>query len=81
MSQVSLRKDLTKEAELRTHLCVSLDVLTVLHGYKEGNNEFDDSLRRFPKKGRYASRVLALSGTGYCPNLKESIGTSGLLLR
>lgn len=49
MSKMSLRKDLTKEAELRTHLFVSLDVLVVLDGYKKGNNVFDDSLR-FPQE-------------------------------
>lgn len=78
MTQLSLRENISTEDELRTVLTRSSEALLLLDGYKEGNQVFDDSLRRFINQRR-GCRVLVMACPGQCPSLKDTVGTGGLL--
>lgn len=76
--QLSLMKKISTEDELRAVLTRSSDALLLLDGYREGNQFFDESLRRFlMEKG--GCRVLVMACPGHCPTLKDTVGTEGVL--
>ncbi|XP_034565672.1 uncharacterized protein si:ch211-241b2.5 [Notolabrus celidotus] len=73
MTQLHTEK-ISKEEELRTVLTRSKEALLLLDGYKEGEQIFDESLRRFLNEPE-GCRVLVMACTGHCEKLKEIIGT------
>uniref|UniRef100_A0A671XT48 Uncharacterized protein n=1 Tax=Sparus aurata TaxID=8175 RepID=A0A671XT48_SPAAU len=76
--QLSLTKKISTEDELRTVLTRSGEVLLLLDGYREGNQHFDESLKRFlSQKGR--CRVLVTARPGDCPTFRDTVGTEKLL--
>ncbi|XP_036972161.1 uncharacterized protein LOC119029453 isoform X2 [Acanthopagrus latus] len=76
--QLSLTKKISTEDELRTVFTRSGEVLLLLDGYREGNQQFDESLKRFiGQKGR--CRVLVTSCPGDCPTFRHTVGTEKLL--
>ena len=76
--QLSLTKKISTEDELRTVLTRSGEVLLLLDGYREGNQHFDESLKRFlSQKGR--CRVLVTACPGDCPTFRDTVGTEKLL--
>ncbi|XP_076019665.1 uncharacterized protein LOC143010939 isoform X2 [Genypterus blacodes] len=77
-TQLSLWGTFPTEDELGAALCRGGDALLVLDGYREGTQEFDESLRRF-LRDRGDCRVLVTACTGHCPHLRETVGTAGLL--
>ncbi|GAA6231911.1 uncharacterized protein LOC108879218 [Lates japonicus] len=78
VTQLSLVEKTSTEDKLRTLLTRSSDTLLLLDGYREGNQLFDESLKRFLCK-RGGCRVLAVTCPGHCPTLKETVGTRGVL--
>ncbi|KAG7499659.1 programmed cell death 1 ligand 1-like [Solea senegalensis] len=76
MTQVSLEKQ--TEDELRMTLTKSKEALLLLDGYKEGNQMFDESLKRFLSE-RGGCRVLITAFPGSCPALREAFRTGVVL--
>lgn len=74
MTQLSLKKNISTEEELRTMLIRSSETLLLLDGYREGNTLFDESLKRFLSE-RGGCRVLVMTSQEHCPLLKEIVGT------
>ncbi|KAM9338166.1 uncharacterized protein ABDE67_017725 [Symphorus nematophorus] len=77
-TQLSLTKKISTEDELRTVLTRSSEILLLLDGYREGNQFFDESLKRFLSE-RGGCRVLVTACPGHCPTLKDTVGTGGVL--
>ncbi|XP_059213377.1 programmed cell death 1 ligand 1-like isoform X2 [Centropristis striata] len=76
--QLSLTENISNEDELKTVLTGSGEVLLLLDGYTEGNQYFDESLRKFlMEKGK--CRVLVMASPGHCPTLRALIGTEQVL--
>lgn len=68
------------EEELRAALAESGQVLLLLDGYREGNQVFDESLRRFLRE-RWGCRVLITARPGQCCTLKDAcVGAAVLQL-
>lgn len=61
------------EAELRTMLSSSEDVLLLLDGYREGNQLFDESLKKFLSERRKC-RVLVTTCSGHSLTLMDTLG-------
>nr|XP_033501881.1 programmed cell death 1 ligand 1-like isoform X1 [Epinephelus lanceolatus] len=79
MTQLSLTEKISTEDELRTVLTRCSEALLLLDGYKEGNQYFDESLRKFlMEKGE--CRVLVTACPGHCPTLKGAVETEQVLL-
>lgn len=78
-TQLCLTEKISTEDELRTVLTTSSEALLLLDGYKEGNQYFDESLRKFlMEKGE--CRVLVTACPGHCPTLKGAVETERVLL-
>uniref|UniRef100_A0A3Q1E9Z9 Uncharacterized LOC110958732 n=1 Tax=Acanthochromis polyacanthus TaxID=80966 RepID=A0A3Q1E9Z9_9TELE len=76
-TQLSLPEETSAE-ELRTVLTKSGKVLLLLDGYREGNHDFDESLRMFlSDKG--GCRVLITACPGHCPTLMQTAGAGRTL--
>lgn len=75
-TQLPLTKKISTE-KLRTLLITSGKVLLLLDGYKEGNQYFDDSLRKFLSE-RTGCRVLVTASPGHCPVLRQTVGNEGV---
>ncbi|KAG7477045.1 hypothetical protein MATL_G00089390 [Megalops atlanticus] len=73
MSQLSLGREFTADA-LREVVTGPVETLLVLDGYKEGNGELDESLRRFLRE-RQTCRVLVMAQPGQCDNMTECLRT------
>uniref|UniRef100_UPI003AB0A90C programmed cell death 1 ligand 1-like n=1 Tax=Centroberyx gerrardi TaxID=166262 RepID=UPI003AB0A90C len=78
MTQLSLGEKISTEGDLRTVLSGSREVLLLFDGYREGNQDLDESLRRFLRE-KEGCRVLVTACPGHCPKLKEIVGTRGFL--
>ncbi|XP_054468529.1 programmed cell death 1 ligand 1-like [Anoplopoma fimbria] len=77
-NQLSLPVKIAMEDKLRTVLTRSSEPLLLLDGYREGNQFFDESLRKFlMERGR--CRVLVMACPGHCPTLKDTIETERVL--
>lgn len=69
-----------EEEELRAALAESGQVLLLLDGYREGNQVFDESLRRFLRE-RSGCRVLITARPGQCCTLRDAcVGAAVLQL-
>ncbi|XP_036385466.1 uncharacterized protein si:ch211-241b2.5 [Megalops cyprinoides] len=79
MSQLSLGGEFTADA-LRDVLTGPAEALLVLDGYREGNDELDESLRRFLRE-RQTCRVLVTARPGQCGNMTEYLRTVLVLCR
>lgn len=77
-TQLSVTEKISAEDELRTVLTRSSEALLLLDGYREGNQVFDESLRRFLSE-RGGCRVLVMACPGHCPTLRDTVGTGGVL--
>uniref|UniRef100_UPI0037E86C46 programmed cell death 1 ligand 1-like n=1 Tax=Semicossyphus pulcher TaxID=241346 RepID=UPI0037E86C46 len=77
-TQFSLTGTISTEDKLRTALTLSGEALLLLDGYREGNQCFDESLRRFLRE-REGCRVLVTACPGHCGTLKEIVGTGQVL--
>lgn len=66
------------EDELRAALAGSSEVLLLLDGYREGNQDFDESLKRF-LQDRSGCRVLITACPGQCRALKDTCASAGVL--
>lgn len=75
-TQLPLTKKISTE-KLRTLLITSGKALLLLDGYKEGNQYFDDSLRKFLSE-RTGCRVLVTASPGLCPVLRQTVGNEGV---
>lgn len=75
-TQLSLTKNISTE-KLRTLLITSGKALLLLDSYKEGNQYFDDSLRKFLSE-RTGCRVLVTASPGHCPVLRQTVGNEGV---
>uniref|UniRef100_A0A8C2XGL8 Uncharacterized protein n=2 Tax=Cyclopterus lumpus TaxID=8103 RepID=A0A8C2XGL8_CYCLU len=76
--QLSLMEKISTEDQLRTVLARSSEALLLLDGYREGNQFFDESLRKYlMDKG--GCRVLVTACPGHCPALKDTVETEGVL--
>ncbi len=78
ITQLSLTEKISTEDELRTVLTRSSEALLLLDGYREGNQFFDESLRKFLSE-RGGCRMLVMACPGHCPTLKDTVGTGGVL--
>ncbi|XP_071322563.1 uncharacterized protein [Trachinotus anak] len=78
LTQLFPKEKISTEHELRTVLTRSREALLLLDGYREGNQFFDESLKRFLNE-RGECRVLVMACPGHCPMLKETVGTGGVL--
>ncbi|KAF7669549.1 hypothetical protein LDENG_00155660 [Lucifuga dentata] len=78
MTQLCLKEKVSTEDELRTVLSRSSEALLLLDGYREGNQDFDESLKRFLRE-KGGCRVLVMACPGLCPEFKGTVGTEGLL--
>lgn len=76
-AQLSLSEKLSAE-ELQTVLSGSSKSLLLLDGYREGNDSFDESLRRFISE-RGNCRILVTTCPGQCPTFKQTLGTHRVL--
>ncbi|XP_029372452.1 programmed cell death 1 ligand 1-like [Echeneis naucrates] len=76
--QLSLPEKTSTQHQLRTMLNRSSEVLLLLDGYREGNQLFDDSLRKFLSERR-GCRVLVTACPGHCPVLKDTVGIRKVL--
>ncbi|KAM6975555.1 uncharacterized protein LKV04_014902 [Tautogolabrus adspersus] len=77
-SQLSLTEKITTEDKLRTLLSHSGEALLLLDGYREGNQSFDESLKRFLRE-REGCRVLVMTCVGHWDTLREVVGTGRVL--
>lgn len=66
------------EEELRAALAGSSEVLLLLDGYREGNQVFDESLKRF-LRDRSGCRVLITARPGQWRALKDTCASAGVL--
>ncbi|KAM6901225.1 uncharacterized protein PEZ65_019392 [Lycodopsis pacificus] len=76
--QLSLTEKISTEDELRTVLTRSGEALLLLDGYREGNQFFDESLRKFLRE-KGGCRVLVTACPGHCPTLKDMVETERVL--
>ncbi|XP_068561914.1 programmed cell death 1 ligand 2-like [Cebidichthys violaceus] len=76
--QLSLMEKISTEDELRTVLTRSGEALLLLDGYREGNQFFDESLRKFLRE-KGGCRVLVTACPGHCPTLKDTVETERVL--
>ncbi|KAJ8286610.1 hypothetical protein GJAV_G00041110 [Gymnothorax javanicus] len=79
MTQLGLDAELTVSS-LQEILTGPVDTLLILDGYKFGNRDLDESLRKF-LEGRQACRVLVTALPGQCTNLGEFFQTVLVLSR
>uniref|UniRef100_A0A8P4K9B4 Ig-like domain-containing protein n=1 Tax=Dicentrarchus labrax TaxID=13489 RepID=A0A8P4K9B4_DICLA len=77
-TQLSLTEKISTEDDLRTVFTRSSGVLLLLDGYREGNQFFDESLKRFLSE-RGGCRVLVTACPGHCLTLKDTVGTGRVL--
>ncbi|KAM9734837.1 uncharacterized protein ACNS7B_014290 isoform 1-T2 [Menidia menidia] len=76
-AQLSLSEKISAQ-ELRTVLTESSKSLLLLDGYREGNQVFDASLRKFLGE-QGDCRVLITACPGLCPTLTETLGADRIL--
>ncbi|TWW65981.1 T-lymphocyte activation antigen CD80 [Takifugu flavidus] len=75
---LSAEEKVPMEEELRAALAGSSEVLLLLDGYREGNQVFDESLKRF-LRDRSGCRVLIMACPGQCRALKDTCTSAGVL--
>ncbi|NP_001177293.1 B7-H1/DC protein precursor [Takifugu rubripes] len=75
---LSAAEKVPMEEELRAALAGSSEVLLLLDGYREGNQVFDESLKRF-LRDRSGCRVLITACPGQCRALKDTCTSAGVL--
>ncbi|XP_075945931.1 programmed cell death 1 ligand 1-like [Anarhichas minor] len=75
---LSLAEKISTEDELRTVLTRSGEALLLLDAYREGNQFFDESLRKFLRE-KGGCRVLVTACPGHCPTLKDTVETERVL--
>lgn len=75
---LSVAEKVPMEDELRAALAGSSEVLLLLDGYREGNQVFDESLKRF-LWDRSGCRVLITARPGECRSLKDTCVSAGVL--
>ncbi|XP_056260138.1 immunoglobulin superfamily member 11-like isoform X1 [Seriola aureovittata] len=80
VTQLFLKKKISTQLDLRTVLIRSSGALLLLDGYREGNQFFDESLKRFLIERR-ACRVLVMACMGHCPTMEETVGAGVLKLQ
>lgn len=71
-------EEVPTEDELRGALAGSGEVLLLLDGYRDGNQVFDESLKRF-LRDRPGCRVLITACPGQCHALRDSCAGAGVL--
>lgn len=71
-------EEVPMEDELRGALAGSGEVLLLLDGYRDGNQVFDESLKRF-LRDRPECRVLVTACPGQCHALKDECASTGVL--
>ncbi|XP_068430844.1 butyrophilin subfamily 1 member A1-like [Clinocottus analis] len=76
--QLSLMEKISTEDELRTVLTESSEALLLLDGYREGNQLFDESLRKLLRE-KGGCGVLVTACPGHCPTLKDIVETEKVL--
>ncbi|XP_022617793.1 CD276 antigen-like [Seriola dumerili] len=80
VTQLFLTKKISTQLDLRTVLIRSSGALLLLDGYREGNQFFDESLKKFLIE-RTACRVLVMACPGHCPTMEETVGAGVLKLQ
>ncbi|KAM3599266.1 uncharacterized protein V6R79_002818 [Siganus canaliculatus] len=78
MTQLSLKDKMSTADDLRSVLTGSNSVLLLLDGYREGEQLFDESLKRF-LSDRGGCRVVITACPGHCSSLKDTCGTGKLV--